>query len=669
MEGWVVCKVLLLAAAVSLNSGKPVAPKKVAILGGGAASCTAALALTGQPGWKERYDITIYQLGWRLGGKTTSGRNRQYGQRIEEITDHGIAGIYHNTKRLLKSVYKELNRPEGSPMRTFEDAFKLVGMFSLKPLNISMDDEENCFSIHYILNKIIRKAWKTVEDLCGNMKTHPPDFKISDDLVENHITIHLMKQWVIEKEMEVQDSMLQRGLLLYIDISITVFKGIMDDNVLKNGLDCLNHMDFREWLAKHGLTKTALESYMLQFHYDFIISYIDGDINFPSMETGTFLKYSLQTYFCHDDVPDFEEQGGLGDLIFAPMYEVLKTRGVSFKFFHKVENLHLNENNPSIIEKIRITKQVDLINGQYNPLINVKGLPSWPNQPKYEEIKPEQAQLLQEHDIDLENVWTPWSHIFEENMKSPLPHFVLERGRDFDIIVSGIPIDSINHIGSELLEVSPALIETVQHIGRIPSLQVQLYLDVLREKISHKYNDYNILLDHDKSVFMWATNDDNLMLEDWESSGADPKTCQHVLFMMSTQEQNKNCEKNNKNFIISKLQDIFKNHWPYAYKDGHFNWNLLTDPENRTGVERFDAQFWQCNLNPSDLYTQILTNTSQYRITTDGAGFDNIYFTGDWIHNGLNIGSIEGAVTSGLLTSKMMTGYPEKIFWENYIKT
>jgi uncharacterized protein with NAD-binding domain and iron-sulfur cluster len=34
-----------------------------------------------------QYDVTIYQRGWRLGGKDASGRNREYGQRIEE---HGL---------------------------------------------------------------------------------------------------------------------------------------------------------------------------------------------------------------------------------------------------------------------------------------------------------------------------------------------------------------------------------------------------------------------------------------------------------------------------------------------------------------------------------------------------------------------------------------------------
>ena len=49
--------------------GEGVAKKKIAILGGGAAALSAAFGLTEKPGWKDQYEITVYQLGWRLGGK------------------------------------------------------------------------------------------------------------------------------------------------------------------------------------------------------------------------------------------------------------------------------------------------------------------------------------------------------------------------------------------------------------------------------------------------------------------------------------------------------------------------------------------------------------------------------------------------------------------------
>ena len=119
----------------------------------------------------------------------------------------------------------------------------------------------------------------------------------------------------------------------------------------------------------------------------------------------------------------------------------------------------------------------------------------------------------------------------------------------------------------------------------------------------------------------------------------------------------------------SSMQDILeilRNISPNSFDEGHFNWTVFVDPMNRTGEERFDSQYLRLNINPSDLYTLILSNSSQYRITTDGAGFDNIYFTGDWIQNGLNC-CLEGAFTAGLLTSKAISGYPREIFWEQYI--
>ena len=42
---------------------------RVAVLGGGVGGITAAFELTATPELRERFDVTIYQLGWRIGGK------------------------------------------------------------------------------------------------------------------------------------------------------------------------------------------------------------------------------------------------------------------------------------------------------------------------------------------------------------------------------------------------------------------------------------------------------------------------------------------------------------------------------------------------------------------------------------------------------------------------
>ena len=96
--------------------------KKIAILGGGIGSLAAAYKLTQQPDWKNRFDITVYQMGWRLGGKGASSRNQAFGDRIEEHGLHVWAGFYENAFALMRAAYAA-RPPCDSPIQTVEDAF------------------------------------------------------------------------------------------------------------------------------------------------------------------------------------------------------------------------------------------------------------------------------------------------------------------------------------------------------------------------------------------------------------------------------------------------------------------------------------------------------------------------------------------------------------------
>ena len=189
-------------------------------------------------------------------------------------------------------------------------------------------------------------------------------------------------------------------------------------------------------------------------HDDFI-SYRYGHFSQPDMEGGTILRSFLHVYFCYVGNLRYQFQAGLGDVIFAPIYQVLKERGVKFRFFHKVEELILHHTDESLVEEIRITKQVNTIDYNYNPLITVKNLPCWPNEPNYEQIVDDEAQLLQEQKIDLDSFRTKLPLIYEEHFNQQLPEINLRRGQDFDIVVHGISIASLPLISPQLLEASP----------------------------------------------------------------------------------------------------------------------------------------------------------------------------------------------------------------------
>lgn len=94
---------------------------KVAIIGGGCAAMAAAFELT-RPEHRGRYEVTVYQLGWRLGGKGASGRGPA--DRIEEHGLHVWMGFYENAFAVMRRCYAELGRPPEAPLATWDQAWK-----------------------------------------------------------------------------------------------------------------------------------------------------------------------------------------------------------------------------------------------------------------------------------------------------------------------------------------------------------------------------------------------------------------------------------------------------------------------------------------------------------------------------------------------------------------
>ena len=97
------------------------ARQKIAILGGGMAALTTAYNLTRSDTLRAKYEVTVYQIGWRLGGKGATGR------RDGRILEHGLHvwfGYYDNAFRMLRAVYRDWQRSDEHPLRSWRDALK-----------------------------------------------------------------------------------------------------------------------------------------------------------------------------------------------------------------------------------------------------------------------------------------------------------------------------------------------------------------------------------------------------------------------------------------------------------------------------------------------------------------------------------------------------------------
>ena len=77
--------------------------RKVVIIGGGIGGLAAAFDLTRTQALRNAFDVTIYQLGWRLGGKAASSRDCD-----GRILEHGLHvwfGCYENAFELARAAY------------------------------------------------------------------------------------------------------------------------------------------------------------------------------------------------------------------------------------------------------------------------------------------------------------------------------------------------------------------------------------------------------------------------------------------------------------------------------------------------------------------------------------------------------------------------------------
>ena len=718
------------------------AKPKVVILGGGIAALSAAFELTDRQDWRDRLEsITVYQMGWRLGGKGASGRNAAVGDRIEEHGLHVWPGFYENAFDIMRRCYDELGRLPNTPLPRWDDAFKphhvivvteriggqwkhwsfeaphkggLPGDMTALPTlwdyiigglelmagwfhQVAGIEEPALPNITAPVAGLLDRGLSLLEGGLGLIglsgwgggvrerrlgRLFRSAVSGAADLAEKtfiDVASRLARRlnlstararrddqdlilWLVDHAMAwlslqlgdlaaVSDTL--RRLWIQLDFARTALRGIVDDRVLERGFDVLDGEDFLAWMRRHGASRITLESALLRGLHDFVFAYENADPLRPNLAAGVALRLILRLTFTYKGALMWKMQAGMGDVVFAPLYEVLRRRGVQFQFFHRVKELTLAADGQSV-ERIILGRQATPAPADYDPLVHVGGLPCWPNQPRYDKLV--EGADLEARQINLESIWTDWADVQE---------VTLTEGGDFDVVLLGIPLAALRHTCTALIQARPAWKAMLDHVRTIKTQAAQLWFTDALPALGWALKS-PILTAYQEPLETWADMSQTLPHENWPAGGQPGSVAYFCCTLPDEgpvpgpgpnpfpQQQAQAVHDATLAALGAHTRPLF----PAACVPGTngLDWARLHAPPGAAGTDRFEAQFWKANVEPSDRYVQSLAGTTQHRLAPGGSSFRNLYLAGDWTRNGLNLGCIEAAVISGRSAARAVLG-------------
>jgi uncharacterized protein with NAD-binding domain and iron-sulfur cluster len=699
---------------------------RVAVVGGGCASLSAAFELS-RADLRDRYDVTVYQSGFRLGGKGASARGPS--NRIEEHGLHLWMGFYENAFRLMRETYAELGRDRREcHIASWEDAFKpaphvavvdrVPGAAGWEPwiahfppgrgLPGDPVHPDSPFSVRYYLQQaasllleLLRSAHEhkpaeSAAQTAPSSATPGPDALVSAiDTVLRYgqlATFALLLQAsevlraalaalapaapggpllrLIDLIVEASHVRLQqvarrdgelRRVWQVIDVILAILRGSLAVGLAfdPRGFDALDAHDWRDWLRQNGAQPESLDSGFVRGIYDLAFAYVGGDPRRPALAASVALRGAMRMFFTYRGSLFFRMSAGMGDIVFAPLHEVLERRGVRFEFFHRLRDVRLASRvagERPWVEALDFDVQARTKGGRpYRPLVSVRGLPCWPGSPDYDQL--ENGEELRREGVAFEAHWDQ-RRVGTQRLRV---------GHDFDLVVLGVGLGAIPHVAGELCEREPRWRAMVEGVQTVATQAFQLWMTSDMRALGWQGPAVN-LSGFVEPFDTWADMSHLIA----EESFLEPVRSIAYFCSVLSDDPSGSVEDpvwhdgqraKVRQSAIRFLEHDIASIWPAAAPaQGHFRWEVLAaaSPEHSalSGAARFDSQFYTANVNPSDRYVVSLPGTSRFRLSPLDRSFDNLTIAGDWTESGLNTGCVESAVMSGLLAAHAISGRP-----------
>ena len=685
----------------------------------------AAVWELSRPEHAGRYAITVYQEGWRLGGKGASGRGAS--GRIEEHGLHVWLGFYDNAFRMMRECHAELeDQGDGALFGDWQDAWTPendVALFSVAehggfqrwdahmPPRPGLPGDPlpagEVFSLPYYMSKAFdlfrTLVLDTTVDGRGFGPRPAPDgsadpagavaylarlgtFATAATLAEglgllatvlgsasaslnvnllnaaeaicSRLRLWLEDRWLADDE--------HRFLWEVADLTLASLVGLIRHGVMfdPRGLDAIDDFECREWLRMNGASLRSIQSPFLRGLYDLSMGYEDGDQDRPRLSAGQGLRGTLRTFFGYRGAFMWRMRAGMGDVVFAPLYEALRRRGVRFEFFHRLTNVGLPADGPAPgardhVRTLTFDVQARTRDGAaYAPLIPVAGRPCWPSAPDFAQL--EQGDRLAAEGWNLESHWD----------RRRAGETTVEVSRDFDLALLGVGLGAVPHVCREILARDERWRRMTQEVKTVASQAFQIWLAEDLSSLGWRGPAY-ITGAFAKPFDTWCDMPHVVPEEAWAER---PRTSVYFCAVLPDPPEPPDdadtgyparraleVRHNAQAFLQGPIRQV----WPDAFgADGDFRWDILADAagaggkSSPGGAERFASQYWRANVNPSDRYVIHTPGSFRHRISPLDMTYDNLTIAGDWTDSGFHSGCVEGAVMSGLLAAHALCGSP-----------
>jgi uncharacterized protein with NAD-binding domain and iron-sulfur cluster len=502
-----------------------VSRRKIAILGGGASSLFAAWDLVHSD--PDAYDITVYQVGWRLGGKGASGRRSTADKRIEEHGLHLMFGFYENVFRVVRQAYEEAYRDPTLWQRFFRGEDTAVSMIhyldaanaeweswkvpyrTQRTTGLPGDPDDRGDAHGSELLTILRNAASWLGGLAqqqadiANPRSPPSmardantpqtldTLRAEIDTLKAFTPSDLGKEplyWTIarrflkllaphvsdaknaDRDRERFEKLLRYGG----DVIDTVWRDAANSGLLEivRFVKAVMRGLFRD-LFLHGLSNWfELDRYDLRAwihrHGADPSPIVDALYDavfatYSELGAGSILQAAMKAAFLSKGSVIYKMQAGMGDTIFTPLYLALRARKVKFRFFHRVESL--TSEDARLVDSIVLERQV-AVDDDYDPLVDVDiDLGGGRRRVQCWPSEPIWDRLPEDERDRIRK-----GQIDLENYWTPPAdperRITLQRDKDFDDVILGISVAALPALCADLLAQDPPFADHVIRLAR-----------------------------------------------------------------------------------------------------------------------------------------------------------------------------------------------------------